>query len=104
MGRLRASDPSGPLAVTHRTGKRKNSPGTGRRYDSVWVSSHWVVRNIEHLYAEGIKAGSDHAPVVVYLDLTARSKKEEETDQVCVCKAGGIKGLPQESQPRLPLK
>jgi hypothetical protein len=59
-----------PLAITHRTGKRKNSPGTGRRFDSVWVSRHWVVRHIEHLYEEGLEAGSDHAPVMVDLDLT----------------------------------
>jgi hypothetical protein len=68
MGRLEASKPSGPLAITHRTGRRKNSPGAGRRFDSVWVSRHWVVRHIEHLYEEGIAAGSDHAPVVVDLD------------------------------------
>jgi hypothetical protein len=43
--------------------------GTGRRYDSVWVSRHWVVRHVEHLYDEGIAAGSDHAPVMVDLDL-----------------------------------
>jgi hypothetical protein len=69
MNQLRASKPSGPLAVTHRTGKRKNSPGTERRFDSVWVSRHWVVRRIEHLYGEGIAARSDHAPVTVDLDL-----------------------------------
>jgi hypothetical protein len=68
-----------PLAITHRTGKRKNSPGTGRRFDSVWVSRHWVVRHVEHLYEKGIAAGSDHAPVMVDLDLTARPGKEEET-------------------------
>jgi hypothetical protein len=68
-----------PLAITHRTGKRKNSPGTGRRFDSVWVSRHWVVRHIEHLYEEGIEAGSDHAPVKVDLDLTALPGKEEES-------------------------
>jgi endonuclease/exonuclease/phosphatase (EEP) superfamily protein YafD len=79
MDRLRASKPSGPLAITHRTGRRKDSPGTGRRFDCVWVSRHWVVRHIEHLYKEGIAAGSDHAPVVVDLDLAARSGKEEET-------------------------
>jgi exonuclease III len=76
--RLQASQPSGPLAVTHRTGKRKNSPGTGRRFDSVWVSRHWVVRHIEHLYEEGIVAGSDHAPVVVELDMAAGPGKEEK--------------------------
>jgi hypothetical protein len=37
------------------------------------------VRHIEHLYEEGIAAGSDHAPVMVDLDLTARPAKEEET-------------------------
>jgi hypothetical protein len=29
MERLQTSQPSGPLAITHRTGKRKNSQGTG---------------------------------------------------------------------------
>lgn len=70
IDRLRASRPSGPLAITHRTGRRKNSPGTGRRFDSVWVSRHWIVRHIEHLYEEGIAAGSDHALVMVDLDLS----------------------------------
>src|SRR6516164_4469945 len=79
MDRLRANHPSGPLAMTHRTGRRKDSPGNPRRFDSVWVSRHWVVRHIEHLYDEGIAAGSDHAPVMVDLDLTARPAKEEET-------------------------
>lgn len=74
MDRLRTKA-SGPLAITHRTGKRKNSPGTERRFDSIWVSRHWVVRHIEHLYAEGIAAGSDHAPVVVDLDLTCNRKR-----------------------------
>jgi DNA (cytosine-5)-methyltransferase 1 len=79
VDRLRATKPSGPLAITHRTGRQKDSLGTGRRFDSVWVSRHWVVRHIEHLYDEGIAAGSDHAPVMVDLDLTARPGKGEET-------------------------
>jgi hypothetical protein len=70
MDRLRAGNPSGPLAITHRRGRRKDSPGTGRRFDSVWGSHQWVVRHIGHLYEEGILAGSDHAPVMVDLDLT----------------------------------
>src|SRR5262249_49873265 len=78
MEKLRASKPSGPLAITHRTARRKNSPGNPRRFDSVWVSRHWVVRHIEHLYEEGTVAGSDHAPVVVDLDLAVRPGKEEE--------------------------
>jgi hypothetical protein len=72
MDGLRAAKPSGPLAITHRTGRRKNSPGPDGRFDSVWVSRHWVVQHIEHLYQEGIAAGSDRAPVMVDLDLTAR--------------------------------
>ena len=70
MDRLRASKPSGPLAIPHRSGRRKDSPGNPRRFDSFWVSRHWIVRHIEHLYEEGIAAGSDHAPVMVDLDLT----------------------------------
>jgi endonuclease/exonuclease/phosphatase family metal-dependent hydrolase len=65
--------------MTHRTGRRKDSPGNPRRFDSVWVSRHWVVRHIEHLYDEGIAAGSDHAPVMVDLDLTALPGKDEKT-------------------------
>jgi hypothetical protein len=64
-----AQRPLGPLAVTHRTGKRRGSPGTGRRFDSIWMSRHWTVSRIDHLYDEGIAAGSDHAVIVA--DLTA---------------------------------
>ncbi|WP_248965634.1 endonuclease/exonuclease/phosphatase family protein [Sphaerisporangium perillae] len=69
---LQVARPQGPLAVTHRTGRRKDFPGTARRFDSVWISRHWTVRRIQHLYDEGIAAGSDHAPVVVDLDLTPK--------------------------------
>jgi endonuclease/exonuclease/phosphatase family metal-dependent hydrolase len=75
MERLRASKRSGPLAITHVTGKRKNFPGTPRRYDSVWISRHWVVRHIEHYKKVIEEVGSrisDHAPVIVDLDLRAR--------------------------------
>ncbi|NYD48063.1 endonuclease/exonuclease/phosphatase family metal-dependent hydrolase [Actinomadura luteofluorescens] len=68
LAALRQTTPHGPLAITHRTGRRKNSPGTARRFDSVWISRHWTVREIRHLYDEGLAAGSDHAPVVVDLD------------------------------------
>lgn len=74
MERLRTSKRSVPLAVTHMTGKRKNFPGTPRRYDSVWVSRHWVVRHIEH-YKKVLEQRprlSDHAPVTVDLDLRPR--------------------------------
>jgi endonuclease/exonuclease/phosphatase family metal-dependent hydrolase len=64
-----ADRPLGPLAVTHRTGRRKNSAGTGRRFDSIWITGHWAVQRIDHLYDEGIAAGSDHAVVVADLVL-----------------------------------
>jgi hypothetical protein len=43
------------------------SPGTGRRFDSIWVTGHLVVQHIAHLYDEAIAAGSDHAIVVADL-------------------------------------
>ena len=64
-----AHSPLGPLAVTHRTGRRKNSPGTGRRFDAIWATRHWAVQSVHHLYDEGIAAGSDHAVVVADLTL-----------------------------------
>jgi hypothetical protein len=65
-----ANRPQGPVAITHRTGKRKNSPGTGRRFDSIWLTEHWTVQHISHLYDEGIAAGSYHAVVVADLVAT----------------------------------
>ena len=57
--------PAGPLAVTHRRGKT-NVPC---RYDQVWVSPEWVVREIRHLTEASFEAGSDHALVVAKLHL-----------------------------------
>lgn len=34
-----------------------------------WMTRHWTVSRIDHLYDEGIAAGSDHAVIVA--DLTA---------------------------------
>jgi hypothetical protein len=35
-----ADHPSGPLPITHRTGRRKNGwPGTGRRFASIWITA-----------------------------------------------------------------
>jgi hypothetical protein len=66
-GVLRMRGKDGPLAITHRTGRRKNFAGTGRRFDSIWVSQHLTVRQVIHPYDDGIAAGSDHAPVVADL-------------------------------------
>ena len=38
------------------------------RFDSIWVTRHWAVQHIDHLYDDAIEAGSDHA--VVIADLT----------------------------------
>jgi exonuclease III len=65
---LARSAPSGPLAATYRTGKGAKSPGSCMRFDSIWVTRHWAVQHIDHLYYDAIAAGSDHA--VVIADLT----------------------------------
>ena len=67
VARALAGRPEGPLASTHPTGKRKNSSGTGRRFDSIWLTGHWTVQHISHLYDDGIAAGSDHALVITDL-------------------------------------
>lgn len=67
LAEIRASRPSGPLAFSHYTGKRTNSPGVPRRFDSIWVSSHFAVSAVAYPYEESIRAGSDHAAVVADL-------------------------------------
>ncbi len=42
-------------------------------------TSEELAREFKRLYEEGIAARSDHAPVVVDLDLAVRPKKDEET-------------------------
>jgi endonuclease/exonuclease/phosphatase family metal-dependent hydrolase len=69
LAQIRRDHPSGPLAVSHRTGRRTNHPGTDRRFDSIWVSKHFHVRNVQYLYEKAIAAGSDHAAVVADLTL-----------------------------------
>src|SRR5699024_3889015 len=66
--RIRRERPNGPLAITHYTGKRRNSPGIPRRYDALWLSEQLTVERIDHCYDEAIEAGSDHALVIA--DLT----------------------------------
>lgn len=74
-----ADRPAGPLAITHRPGRRRNSPGTGRLFDSIWLTAHWTVQHISHLYDEGIAAGSDHALVVA--DLPPHNHTDPRKDQ-----------------------
>jgi exonuclease III len=60
--------PDGPLAVSHYTGKRKARGGTPRRFDSIWVTPDFKVRDVQYLSHE-IGRLSDHAPVVADLDV-----------------------------------
>jgi endonuclease/exonuclease/phosphatase family metal-dependent hydrolase len=69
MAEVRAAQPLGPLAVSHRTGKRRASPGTGRRFDSLWVSPHFDVLHVDYPYKASVAAGSDHSAVVADLRL-----------------------------------
>jgi GNAT superfamily N-acetyltransferase len=62
---IRRLRPDGPLAVSHRTGHRKDSPGTDRRFDSIWTSSHFDILSIDCPYDASCRAGSDHSAVVV---------------------------------------
>ena len=69
LAETRAVRPLGPLATSHFTGKRKLSPGTPRRFDSVWITQHFAVTLVEYPYEESVAAGSDHSAVVVDLVL-----------------------------------
>ena len=64
--------PNGPLAVSHRTGRRKGYAGVDRRFDSIWVSHHFRVEKVEYPYEASCAAGSDHSAVVADLSLMQR--------------------------------
>jgi hypothetical protein len=70
LARIRALRPSDPLAISHRTGVRRNSPGNARRFDSFWVSENFTVVNVIYLQ-ESLKL-SDHAAVVADLEAVPR--------------------------------
>ena len=67
LARITAERPMGPLAISHRTGKRRDSPGTPRRFDSIWVSADFVVTDVSYDYEGAVTAGSDHGLVVARL-------------------------------------
>lgn len=74
---IEREQPSGPLAVSHRTGKRRTSLGNPRRFDVLWVSPDLAVRYAEYDYAGGIAAGSDHALVIADLAVIGPSRPTE---------------------------
>jgi endonuclease/exonuclease/phosphatase family metal-dependent hydrolase len=78
LDQLRVERPSGPLALSYRTGRRKLHPGTDRRFDSIWVSPQFEVNAVDYPYAQCIAAGSDHAAVVADLTL-ARTRHIPKT-------------------------
>jgi hypothetical protein len=69
LERLRADFPQGPLAISHRTGRRKDSPGIARRFDAVWLSADFAVHSVTYPYDQSIDAGSDHSAVVTDISL-----------------------------------
>lgn len=63
LAAIRAERPSGPLAVSHRTGRSAARPGNPRRYGHIYASPELGVADVRYLYDEAISAGSDHAMV-----------------------------------------
>jgi hypothetical protein len=68
LAQIRMERPFGPLATSHRTGKRKTFDGTDRRFDSVWVSADFQADAVSYPYSASLRAGSDHSAVIA--DLT----------------------------------
>lgn len=66
---IRESFPEGPLAISHRTGTPRNP----RRYDAIWASPHFSVKDVQYLYEPAVEAGSDHALVLSDLELSQTS-------------------------------
>jgi hypothetical protein len=69
LERLRQTRPNGPLAISHRTGRRKGFLGVERRFDAVWLTPHFRVEEVAYPYEASIEAGSDHSAVVVDISL-----------------------------------
>jgi exonuclease III len=67
LARIVQARPRGPLAVSHirGTGIRK----TECRYDFIYVSPGVVVRHASYRFEEAVRAASDHAVVVVDLEI-----------------------------------
>lgn len=68
LQRIESQHPDGPLAVTYKT---RN--GREVRYDSIWLTPDFIVRDVSHHFEASCSAGSDHALVIVEADLTERS-------------------------------
>jgi hypothetical protein len=73
VAELKKDRPQGPLRISHVTGKSRARPGTPRRFDSLWVSPHFRVVGVDYPYDECVAAGSDHAAVVVDLEVGSKN-------------------------------
>lgn len=67
LERLAGSRPSGPLAISHHTGRRRDSAGAPRRYDALWLSPDLTPTSVTYDYKASVEAGSDHALVTANL-------------------------------------
>jgi hypothetical protein len=66
--------PTGPLRTSYTSGKRRMSPGYPQRFDSIWVSRHFRVIDVDYPYESCLAAGSDHAAVIVDLELSSECR------------------------------
>src|SRR6266849_3844948 len=74
LAEIRRLRPAGPLAESHWTGKRRNASGTGRRFDSIWVSPELSVIAVSYL--SDALALSDHAAVLADLCVVEKIVRE----------------------------
>ena len=65
LAEIRSMNPTGPLAVSHRTGPTRKP----LRYDAIYASPHFDVKAVEYDYDRACDAGADHALVVADLEL-----------------------------------
>jgi len=64
--RIEADRPDGPLAVTYRTGPADHHRF---RFDQIWLTDHFEVTSMTHLYKQALSAGTDHALVLADVQL-----------------------------------
>jgi hypothetical protein len=69
LAAVRLDWPTGPLRVSHYTGRRKTHIGNPKRFDSIWVSEHFGVTAVDYPYAQSCAAGSDHSAVLADVTL-----------------------------------
>jgi exonuclease III len=65
--KITTSHPNGPLAISYRRGRSTKTVPC--RYDFIYTTPDFVVKNVSYLYDEAVEAGSDHALVVADLEL-----------------------------------